>query len=129
MRIAWPIPLTKTALATGLASVTLMALPAAAADPAQGARIAQRWCASCHVASPGQPRANADAPSFAAISATRNIQDIIAFLSKSHANMPDMALSRDEIADLIAHMQTLAPPLDPQKPAPQKDEPPKNFRG
>ena len=37
--------------------------------------------------------------------------------------------TRDEIADLIAYMQSLAPPADPLKPPPQKDDPPKQFRG
>ena len=104
-------------------------LPAFAAESAKGGRIAERWCSSCHAIAPGQPSANADAPSFAAISTARKVPDITAFLSRTHPNMPDMALSREEISDLIAFMQSLAPPLDPLKPEPQKDNPPKSFRG
>jgi len=87
--------------------------PAVAADAANGERLAKRWCAACHVVAPGQTSAQSDAPSFAAISATRRIPEIDAFLKQSHPQMPDMSLTRAEIADLIAHMQTLAPPLDP----------------
>jgi mono/diheme cytochrome c family protein len=98
------------------------AAPASAADAAQGERLARRWCAECHVVAPDQTRARADAPSFAAISATRRIPQIEGFLRQNHPQMPDMSLSRDEIANLIAWMQSLAPALDPARPAPQKDE-------
>ena len=104
-------------------------LPGFAADSAKGGKIAERWCSSCHATSPGQPSANADAPSFGAISVARKVPEITGFLSSSHPNMPDMALSREEISDIIAFMQSLAPPLDPLKPEPQKDNPPKSFRG
>jgi hypothetical protein len=36
--------------------------------------------------------------------------------------MPDMSLTRNEIADLIAYMHTLAPPLEPAPAAPAKDD-------
>lgn len=101
----------------------------AAADVKKGAAIAQRWCASCHLIAPGQTTATADAPSFAAISAARKIPEVTGFLLQSHPSMPDMNLTRSEISDLIAYMQSLAPPLDPIKPPPQKDEAPKQFRG
>ena len=71
--------------------------------------------------SPDQQRAQSDAPSFAAISAARRVPDIVAFLGQSHPKMPDMNLSRDEIADLIAYMHTLAPPLEPAPTTPMKD--------
>jgi mono/diheme cytochrome c family protein len=113
-----------------IAGTMILTVPAAmAADIGQGAKIAQRWCATCHVVTPGQPAAKADAPSFASISAARKVPEIAGFLMQSHPSMPDMNLSRAEIADLIAYMQSLAPPLDPLKPQPQKDDPPKQFRG
>jgi len=107
-----------------LAGLVLLAqtAPASAADVKKGERLAQRWCANCHVIAPDQTNANADAPSFAAISATRRIPQIEGFLRENHPQMPDMSLSRDEIANLIAWMQSLSPPLDPAKPAPQKDD-------
>jgi len=96
--------------------------PACASDVANGERLAVRWCAPCHVVSPGQTRAQADAPSFAAISATRRIPEIDGFLRQSHPQMPDMSLTRNEISDLIAYMQTLAAPLDPAAPPARKDD-------
>lgn len=92
-----------------------------AADPAHGERLAKRWCAECHVVAPDQTSARVDAPSFAAISATRRVPEISGFLQADHPQMPDMSLSRDEIANLIAWIQTLSPALDPIKPEPQSD--------
>ncbi len=94
----------------------------AAADVASGETLAKRWCAECHVVAPGQPRAQADAPTFAAISATRRVPEIKLFLGQSHPQMPDMNLSRDEVADLIAYMHSLAPPIETPTPPPVKDD-------
>lgn len=93
-----------------------------AADPVQGERLARRWCAECHVVAPDQTSARVDAPSFASISANRRVPEISAFLRADHPQMPDMSLSRDEIVNLIAWMQTLSPALDPIKPEPQSDK-------
>lgn len=108
--------------AVAFLGIVSTAAPAFAADAANGARLALRWCAPCHVVSPGQTRAQTDAPSFAAISATRRIPQIDAFLKQSHPQMPDMSLTRDEISDLIIYMQTLAAPLDPASPPARKDD-------
>jgi hypothetical protein len=43
--------------------------------------------------------------------------------------MPDMALTRDEVDNLIVYIQTQAPPLDPWKPAPEKDKPKRPQQG
>ncbi len=110
------------ALFATLLPMALLASPAAlAADADNGARLSKRWCAECHVVAPDQTSAKADAPSFAAISASRRVPEISSFLKLSHPQMPDMSLSRDEIADIIAWMQKQAPPLDPQRPQPQPD--------
>ncbi|HEY8579792.1 MAG TPA: cytochrome c [Beijerinckiaceae bacterium] len=115
-------PRPSAALFAVVFAVLQNASPAAAADPAQGERLARRWCADCHVATPDQARARADAPPFATVIATRRADEIAAFLATSHGSMPDMALSRAEIADIIAWMQKLAPPLEPPKAKPQKDD-------
>lgn len=100
----------------------VLAQPASASDALNGAGLAKRWCAECHAVSQAQPRAQADAPSFASISASRKVAEITSFLRQSHPQMPDMNLSRDEIADLIAYMHTLAPPIEPAPAAPVKDD-------
>ena len=50
-----------------LIATALIAMPAQAADPANGKRVAQRWCASCHVVSLDQRQVGAAAPTFSAI--------------------------------------------------------------
>ena len=86
--------------------LTLMALltmgaatPALAADAGKGETIAVRWCAACHVVAPGQKQAKADAPPFTAIAAKRTYEDLRVFLANPYPRMPDMSLTRDEIAD------------------------------
>ncbi len=114
--------LQKLVVSVLLAAGVLSGPSARAADVAKGGALAKRWCAECHAVAPDQQRAQSDAPSFAAISANRRVPGIVAFLGQSHPRMPDMNLSRDEIADLIAYMHTLAPPAEPQPAAPAKDD-------
>jgi len=85
-------------------------LPASAADVSNGKRIAERWCATCHVVTPEQTRASADAPTFAAI-ATKyaSSKELGVFLTDPHPRMPDMALSQPEIADIVAYIRSLGP--------------------
>jgi mono/diheme cytochrome c family protein len=81
----------------------------AAADADNGLRIAQRWCSQCHLISRDQPRASDAVPSFEAM-ARRGWTEgsLAAFLSNPHPKMPNMALSRAEIADLVAYITSQA---------------------
>jgi mono/diheme cytochrome c family protein len=90
----------------------LAAFPAGAvpADPDHGKVIAKRWCAACHVVSAGQTEASADVPSFFFIARHKTNRDLTSFLTDPHPKMPDMSLSRQEIADLTAYIRSLAPP-------------------
>jgi mono/diheme cytochrome c family protein len=86
-------------------------LPASAADVSNGKRIAERWCAACHVVAPEQTRASADAPTFGAIAAKYATSGELGnFLTDPHPPMPDMALSQPEIADLVAYIRSLGTP-------------------
>lgn len=74
-----------------------------------GKAVAERWCASCHVVSPEQTTAMADAPSFNSI-AQRSESDIEAlegFLADPHPPMPQMSLTRSEIRDLLGYIRSL----------------------
>lgn len=86
-------------------------LPASAlpADPAQGEQIARRWCATCHVVAADQKRASADVPSFFDIGARKTNGDLTSFLTDPHPKMPNLNLSREQIADLTAYIRSLAP--------------------
>ncbi|MCI4677920.1 c-type cytochrome [Rhodoblastus acidophilus] len=81
----------------------------AAGDAEHGKIIAKRWCAACHVVSAGQKRASADVPSFFYVARHKSNLDVSSFLTDPHPKMPDMSLTRQEIADLTAYIRSLAP--------------------
>lgn len=96
------------------AAVLLAAMvPASAAergDAAAGKVLAERLCASCHVIGPDATGGMADVPSFPAIAAAGG--DIsapwLAFrLLKPHPQMPAVALTRAEAADLSVYLASL----------------------
>ena len=78
-----------------------------AADVENGERLAQRWCAVCHVIATDQRRANADAPSFSEVAKKPGFdaRKIASFLLNPHPKMPNMSLSRAEAADLAAYIK------------------------
>jgi mono/diheme cytochrome c family protein len=90
----------------------LCALPAkaVAADAIQGKAIAERWCASCHLVENAQKSAPTDqAPPFTSLAARPDFSAarLALLLLEPHPNMPKLALSRSEIADLADYIQTL----------------------
>lgn len=95
--------------ATAAALLVLLAQPAGAADAARGDTLARRWCAACHLVAPDQGRATPDAPSFAAIAKRPDAPPLETFLQVSHLRMPDMSLTREEIADLAEFIRAKAP--------------------
>ncbi len=104
----------RDALAKILAVFLLSAAAVAEAAPAEtgasaGAQIAQRWCVNCHVISNAQTGAVPQGPpSFPTIAKSGMSADQLrAFLSHPHGAMPDLALTRTEIDDLIAYIQSL----------------------
>jgi len=99
------------ALRTFLALLALVVVVphAARADVQKGAQLARQWCANCHVI--GSRPAGAvpqGPPSFPAISRLGMTADQLrAFLSHPHGAMPDLALTRVEIDDLIGYIEAL----------------------
>jgi mono/diheme cytochrome c family protein len=94
-----------------VALATIFIAPTAlAADADNGERLAQRWCASCHVVAPNQREANADAPPFETIARTFgfNAEKLVFFLLEPHPKMPSMALTRNEANDIAAYIGMLA---------------------
>jgi cytochrome c len=86
----------------------LTALPAYA-DAIKGAQIARQWCANCHVI--GENTAGPvpqGPPSFQMVAHSGMSADQLrAFLSHPHGAMPNLALTRAEIDDLISYIETL----------------------
>ena len=83
--------------------------PALAADASNGGRLAERWCAACHVVSLDQRQAYSDAPPFAEIAKRPNFREggVATFLLDPHAKMPNMNLTRFEAGDIAAYIATL----------------------
>ena len=81
----------------------------AAADPAEGRALAERWCAACHLVSPEQATAMDGVPSFREIAEREDLDPraLAYYLVLPHPPMPDMALSRREIDALVAYIETL----------------------
>jgi mono/diheme cytochrome c family protein len=81
-------------------------------SPDQGAQLAAKLCASCHLigqAGQAKNRVKADVPSFreiANLDGQTSERMTILIMSPNHP-MPTIALSRDNIAHLVAYIETL----------------------
>ena len=102
MRITVAIVVLVVVLALGMTATR----QAGAADAGNGARLAQRWCASCHLVAPNQREPATEAPPFSDLAAHAGFDaGRLAFaLLGPHPQMPDLMLSRDEAADLAAYI-------------------------
>jgi mono/diheme cytochrome c family protein len=80
-----------------------------AADASQGKALANRWCAGCHLVERGAAGAQGRAPPFTYLARTPEFdENKLAFLLlQPHPNMPDVALSRSEVADMADYIATL----------------------
>ena len=118
-------------LTLALALVAAAPLPALAQQSAEdGEVVARRWCASCHLVAEGQLVAQTDAPSFASIAegSAGDFAWLAAFLADPHPAMPRLSLSRQELRDLGAYLDSLRPePAETEQPAteePAAEQPP-----
>lgn len=98
------------------ALILVACAPAAMAqqtDPAPGRRLAERYCTSCHEIRPGETGAGpmATAPPFQLVARMPSTTQLSlhVFLSTSHAGMPNILLSEEEIDELAAYVVSLAP--------------------
>ena len=75
---------------------------------AAGEQLARQWCVNCHVVPGAGARATVPQgpPSFPAIAQHLDAGALRAFLSHPHKPMPDLALTRAEIDDLVDYIET-----------------------
>ena len=75
----------------------------------EGKKIAVKWCAECHIVSDEQNTALTDAPSFRFIASRyeASLDALGVFLADPHPVMPDLSLTRREIQDLLAYIDSL----------------------
>ncbi|MFK0278556.1 c-type cytochrome [Ensifer sp. NPDC090286] len=100
-----------TARTLKLAAVVTLLLwsPSIAADLARGRAIAARWCDECHVVAPRQVAGSDSVPPFSQIRKSERLDEarLRFFLSApQHSRMPDLSLTRAEIADLVAYIKS-----------------------
>jgi mono/diheme cytochrome c family protein len=96
-----------------LTSIIVFSAPVAgAADASNGERLARQWCSSCHIVAPNQTGPTTEAPPFPTLAARTDLDasTIAHFLLDPHPRMPDMALTRNESADLAAYIKSLKSP-------------------
>jgi len=89
-------------IATGSASAAF-----AAGDAAAGRQLAQQWCSSCHITDRSANGPDT-APPFPTI-ARRHQQNgdwVRAWLSTPHPPMPNFDLSRAQIDDIVAYLDS-----------------------
>jgi len=103
------VKLAKTAAPIAFAAFIAPCWAWAAGDVAHGRALAQAWCANCHVV--GENGAGKDiAPALTTV-ARRGAPDQVrarAFLAAPHPPMPNFSLSRQEIDDVVAYLNSLA---------------------
>ncbi|MDP2621539.1 MAG: cytochrome C552 [Hyphomicrobiales bacterium] len=82
-------------------------------EPQSGAALSRTWCASCHLIGTDDTQvALADAPSFVEVAKTMGEtrrEALAMWLTRPHDAMPDPSLTRAEIADILAYIESLAP--------------------
>jgi len=102
-----------TTVIRGIAALAVLAagtsFAALAADALNGMRLAEQWCAACHVVTTNQRQASADAPPFDEIARRPNFNEtgLITFLLDPHSKRPNMNLTRPEATDIVAYINTL----------------------
>lgn len=79
------------------------------ASPESGLAIAQRLCVSCHVVEGTDGTVPAGVPALRGIANKKGqtAANIERTLIEPHAPMPNMALTRDEIQDILSYLETL----------------------
>ena len=96
------------------AAALLLVLSASAAwaagDPGAGSQLARTWCASCHlVDEPAAGPTTQGPPTFRALARqqTKTSAELRTFLTNPHPPMPSLGLSRVQIDDLVAYIESL----------------------
>jgi mono/diheme cytochrome c family protein len=78
-------------------------------DQRKGLAVAQEICATCHAVRKGQHSPNVDAPTFETVAAVPGMTTIAlqAALQTSHQSMPNLILTDEDRADVVAYIMSL----------------------
>ncbi len=103
----------KQGLAVVVAGLSMLAAQGTAQEigrPSDGLQRARQLCAGCHAVEAWQDRSpNENAPRFAVVASVPGMTAIAltAMLNTSHRTMPNIMLTADEQADIIAYILSL----------------------
>lgn len=108
----------RTAVLLASSFLALSVASARADEPddaaARGKAVAERVCAACHALAPGQASPRPPAPPFASfagrfteLTLQRRLTEIT---ETGHTQMPGLAMHSDEIADLVAYLNSQPTP-------------------
>jgi mono/diheme cytochrome c family protein len=90
-----------------LTTLVLASAAWAQGDPRAGAEVALRWCTGCHLIHPATTGpAIQGPPSFEAMARERTPDYLRTFLAKPHAPMPPIMLSRADIENVVAYIES-----------------------
>ncbi len=80
----------------------------AAGDASEGKRVAERWCAGCHIVDHASRRSD-KAPAFAVIAddPTKSTHYLKTWITNPHPPMPNFNLTRRTVDDLVAYIRSL----------------------
>lgn len=91
-------------------AILAAATPVLAADDSievtSGRVLAEKWCAECHVPGSASKGRSGVAPSFRAVAndpATTE-RSVRVFLRSPHPTMPNIALTREQVDDIVAYI-------------------------
>ena len=116
-------------LVAAVLAVLAVARPAAAqqkeGDPTAGRELASQLCTACHIV--GTERVGSDvAPPFATIARDPDmtLTELHAWIGPAHPMLPNLALTREQIADINAYLDTLHGAKVEEAPWRETEEPP-----
>ena len=95
-------------LSIGLVTAIAIGPAHAAGDAARGRTVAETWCLPCHASGSRGPTSDT-APSFGWLVENRTPQAIVGFLVEPHGRMPNIQLSRVQIDDIVAYIESMKP--------------------
>jgi cytochrome c2 len=95
-------------IAAFAALISSSAFAQASGNPENGLRLARQWCTGCHVVEPAG-RGGDSGPPFHEVAnwPDRTEATMRAWLTTPHPPMPNLSLSRGEINDIIAYLDSL----------------------
>ncbi len=97
-----------------IAAFMLATVPAAADDLiSEGRTLAEENCARCHAIGAGDESAHEDAPAFRTLSAKYPVASLEEALAEGivsgHPDMPELAFPPEQVAALIAYLESVQP--------------------